>query len=134
MSPRLIERIELVNSPYIKGNITYGGIISFFSKNGDFAGIDLPTSGTFINYQFLEDCPGTIPDVTMAKNIPDTRNTVYWDPDLLLDGDGKAEASFIAPETPGLYVIVLKGMNINNQTWDLQHCCFSIQTGKIHPH
>ena len=42
------------------GNITYGGIISFVSRKNNFAGIDLPKSGTFISYSFLEDCTETI--------------------------------------------------------------------------
>ena len=47
-----ISRIELVNAPYIKGDMIYGGIISIISKKGDFAGIDLPRNGIFINYKF----------------------------------------------------------------------------------
>lgn len=107
MSPRNILRIELVNSPYIKGNITYGGIVSFISKNSDFAGIDLPASGTFINYKFLSSCvPPGIQD-ELPKNIPDSRNTVYWNPDIKSDMTGKAVISFTTPATPGKYRIVL---------------------------
>ncbi len=45
VSPRLIERIEIVNAPYIRGNVTFGGIISLISKNNDLGYIDLPSSG-----------------------------------------------------------------------------------------
>ncbi len=67
MSPLDIDRIELVNTPYVKGNITYGGIISFVSKKNDFAGIDLPTSGTFVNYSFLEECTENIPIGSLTR-------------------------------------------------------------------
>ncbi|MBC8315035.1 MAG: hypothetical protein ISR57_07155 [Bacteroidales bacterium] len=73
MSPLYIERIELVNSPYVKGNITYGGIISFVSKKNDFAGIDLPASGTFVNYSFLEECTEHIPLDPSPDNIPESK-------------------------------------------------------------
>jgi hypothetical protein len=109
MSPRLISRIELVNSPYIKGNITYGGIISFFSKNSDFAGIDLPSSGSFINYQFLEEIHRDILQEVHAGNIPDARNTVYWNSDLSLEESGATEIRFTMPDTPGKYIIVFRG-------------------------
>ena len=111
MSPLEIERIELVNSPYVKGNITFGGIISFVSKKNDFAGIDLPTSGTFVNYSFLEECTENIPSVLLPGNIPDSRNTVYWNPAVQTNDDGTAGISFIAPDTPGKYYIRLKGIS-----------------------
>lgn len=111
MSPAGIDRIELVNAPYVKGNITYGGIISFISKKNDFAGIDLPGSGTFINYKFLAECPENIPAGTVPASFPDARNTVYWDPDIRTGEKGSAEISFTTPDTPGKYIILLRGMN-----------------------
>lgn len=111
MSPKAIDRIELVDAPYVKGNITYGGIISFLSKKNNFAGIDLPTSGTFINYKFLEDCSQNIISGELPANIPDSRNTIYWNPNVQTDEKGSAEISFTAPDTPGKYIIVLKCMD-----------------------
>ncbi len=111
MSPKAIDRIELVNSPYIKGNITYGGIISFVSKNNDYAGIDLPASGTFVIYKFLEDCSWNFPARQLSANLPDSRNTIYWDPDVQTDENGSADIFFTAPDTPGRYIILLRGMN-----------------------
>jgi len=110
MPPLEVDRIELVSSPYIKGSVTYGGIISFISKKNNFAGIDLPSSGTFINYGFLEDCSQTIPQGTFKENTPDSRNTVYWNPDVQIKDDGSAGISFIAPDTPGRYHILLREM------------------------
>ena len=115
MSPLDIERIEIVNSLYVKGNILYGGIISFVSKKNDFAGIDLPTSGTFVNYSFLEDCTKSIPTAPSHANIPDSRNTVYWNPDVQTNEDGSAVISFPAPDTPGSYFILLRGMSLTGE-------------------
>lgn len=53
--PIAIDRIEMINEPYLKGGTLYGGIISIFSKKGDFAGVELPASGIFIKYRFLEE-------------------------------------------------------------------------------
>jgi hypothetical protein len=110
MSPREIDRIELVNSPYVKGNITYGGIISFVSKKNDFAGIDLPSSGTFINYRFLEECSENVPAGPFRINLPDSRNTIYWDPDVQTNDNGSTDIFFTAPDTPGKYIILLSGI------------------------
>jgi len=111
MSPGEIERIELVTSPYVKGSITYGGIISFVSKKNDFAGIDLPKSGTFVNYKFLEDCVEDHPSTPIPRNIPDSRNTIYWNPSVQTNDDGTADISFLAPDTPGKYCILLRGIS-----------------------
>jgi hypothetical protein len=110
MQPKALDRIELVNSPYIKGNITYGGIISFVSKNNDFAGIDLPSSGTFINYKFLEECSSNNSTEPLPANLPDSRNTVYWDPDVKILDKGPTGITFTAPDTPGKYIILLRAM------------------------
>jgi len=111
MSPLEIERIELVDEPYVKGNITYGGIISFISRKNDFAGIDLPKSGTFVNYSFLKECAEHLPPMPLPGNIPDSRNTVYWNPDVRLTSDGTASISFTAPDTPGKYTILFRATN-----------------------
>ena len=110
-SPNAIERVEVINVPYVKGDITYGGLIHIISKRGDFAGIDLPSSGIFLNYQFQADvCPCKIHQVIEAST-PDPRNTVYWnafmDPHLA----GEKQIVFTAPETPGQYLVVVKGFN-----------------------
>ena len=110
MSPLEIDRIELVNSLYVKGNITYGGIISFVSRKNDFAGIDLPTSGTFVNYRFLEKCTDNFPSTPLAGSIPDSRNTVYWNPAVPIN-DGTFSISCLAPDTPGKYDILLREIN-----------------------
>ncbi len=110
MSPPDIDRIELLDAFYLKGDITYGGIISFISKKNDFAGIDLPTSGTFVNYRFYEKCEMPRYPEILPATIPDPRNTVYWNPSLQLNNQSNAEVSFIAPDTPGRYSILLRGM------------------------
>jgi hypothetical protein len=113
MQPRDIDRVELVNAPYIKGNTIFGGIISLVSKNNDFAGISLPASGKFINYSFFEDCADSVSPGPVPANIPDSRNTVYWNPDLKQGEMGTAPVSFTAPATPGDYIILLQTMEGN---------------------
>jgi len=108
MSPLEIARIELVSSLYVKGNIIYGGIISFVSKKNNFAGIDLPSSGTFVNYKFLDDCAEQSPSNPASLNMPDSRNTVYWNPEFRLNSGDDTSVSFLAPDTPGRYCILLR--------------------------
>jgi len=116
-SPTTIERIEIVNVPYVKGDVTYGGIISIISKRGDFAGIDLPTSWVFLNYQGLADnCSCSIIQ-TDTLHLPDSRNLLYWNPHLEFDVSNNAAFSFKTPDTPGSYSIVVSGVDATGNKW-----------------
>jgi hypothetical protein len=105
----------VITVPYIKGNITYGGIVSIVSRRGDFAGIDLPASGIFFNYKFFEDtCHCDIKPENSA-DLPDSRNTVYWNSNVKWDVNHSTEISFTSPSTPGKYYIVMQGINPNGE-------------------
>lgn len=109
LAPQRIEKIEIVNKPYIKGNLTYGGIISILSPQGDFAGIDLPASGLFLKYDLLSPSCGKSISHSGSSNLPDARNTVFWLPFW----DAGAEMKNISvdlPDTPGNYQMVIRGV------------------------
>ena len=112
VSPRLIERVEIVNSPYIRGNVTFGGIISLISKNNDLGYIDLPSSGLLVNYQML-DLPvsDTIQGGIQDPRMPDVRNTLYWNPDLEINEELEARISFRTSDLKGSYEILIRGFD-----------------------
>lgn len=112
-APQHISRIEVVSELYVKGDQTFGGIISIISKKGDFAGIDLPSTGIFLNYHFLSDVRCNVNADLSASSIPDARNTILWKPGIQLK-DGQAERiKFAAPDTPGNYALVIEGVAPN---------------------
>jgi hypothetical protein len=109
VSPTSISKIDIVNKPYFKGDRTFGGIISFYSKKGDMAGIELPSSGMFFGYDFFNKPSSTDASfITWEMTQPDTRNTVLWLPEIVLKEKTVQRISFISPETPGEYRVVLK--------------------------
>lgn len=113
--PSTIDRIEVITVPYVKGDITYGGIISILTKKGNFGGIDLPSSGIFLNYQLLSDsCPCEIP-MSPEAGKPDARNTLYWNPGLQYNRDVPVSFSFRTPDTPGAYQIVVQGLDAKGE-------------------
>jgi hypothetical protein len=109
LSPQKILKIEIVDKPYVKGNLTYGGIISIISRQGDFAGIDLPGSGIFVKYDLLTPCPQAGNYVPLAGHHPDSRNTLLWLPDLRPETESRI--TFVTPDTPGQYIILLRGVS-----------------------
>lgn len=112
ISPQRIDRIEVVTTPYVKGDIIYGGIINFISVNNDLGCIKLPKSGMFLNYLFLENkkTTNTIYKTPESDIIPDTRNTLYWNPDLNLDLILQAKISFYTGDTDENYIIKVVGI------------------------
>lgn len=110
LSPQSISHIELVDAPYVKGDITYGGIISLFSKKGDFAGVDLPTSGVFLDFNFLADSTDSNIDETLTTNRPDVRNTLFWEPNIIFNSSNSKEFTFTTSDAPGRYIVLLRGI------------------------
>jgi len=117
ISPTNISRIEVVNVLYVKGDQTYGGIINIITEHGDFGGIDLPSSGVFINYGFLADNSHYPEIYPLPIHYPDSRNTLYWEPQLRLNKNNSSKVSFTVSDTPGKYLIVLNGINSKGKTF-----------------
>ncbi len=109
ISSKQISHIDILNETYVKGNITYGGIVSIFTANSDFAGIDLPRSGLFINYDFLS---ASVPydNGPVDSHIPDARNTLFWNGNLSFNSNAPHEIFFLAGQSRGQYDIVLQGI------------------------
>jgi len=119
VSPQNIQRIEVEKDDYVKGGQTYGGIISIISRKGDFAGIDLPSTGIFVNYQFLDNSNCGTPVYDNINTHPDSRNTILWKPGLRIKSGKSEKYSFTVPDTPGKYNIVLEGINSKGETFSV---------------
>jgi hypothetical protein len=110
VSPRLIDRIEIINAPYIRGNVTFGGIISLISKNNDLGYIDLPSSGLLVNYQMLDQSPdASLPRTNADPRMPDVRNTLYWNPQVTLQPEESTSLRFRTADQEGAYEILIRG-------------------------
>jgi hypothetical protein len=119
VSPLNISRIEVVNEDYVKGGQTYGGIISIISKKGDFAGIDLPSTGIFINYRFLAENQCYEKDNEFLTTHPDARNTILWKPSLNSPKNQPEKIILIAPDTPGKYSVTFEGITIDGKFFSI---------------
>lgn len=111
--PDLIDRIEIITKPYYKGNMVYAGIISFYSKEGDFARIELSESDMFIKFKFFDEIK-PFEQNTAISIRPDTRNTLLWVDDLTLS-DENITLDFLIPDTKGDYEIQLRGIDNNGK-------------------
>jgi hypothetical protein len=125
-----IDRIELVDKPYITGNTEHNGIFQVFSKKRDMAGIDLPKNSLFFNFTLYTGIkPVDFPDYgNKSNNIrkPDRRNTLYWNPSVHLVPGVVQELHFYTNELKGDYEISIQGLTETGDKIELGKTFFSV--------
>jgi len=118
LNPHLIESIEVLTSTSrlsIYGTNAYNGLLVVTSKRWKPPGEPVkyaPGLTTFFpkGYdnarEFYSPRYGVDPDLR-----PDVRTTVYWNPQVLSDDNGKASFDYFNTDKPGNYRIVIEGMD-----------------------
>jgi hypothetical protein len=113
-SPLQINHIDIVNRIYVRGDNTYGGIVSFISRRGDRAGIALPGGSTFISFSGLTEPQETVsPDYEGAvrnQRVPDLRNTLYWAAHYEITPENGGSFTFYTSDVTGEFTVVVRGM------------------------
>ena len=70
-----LERIEVLNRPYLVGDEIYGGVINVYSKKGNWANMNLPADAVIIDYEMYHA------DNSLLQNLNGTTglsNTIFW--------------------------------------------------------
>lgn len=110
-----IERIEVINQPYVVSGNIYRGLISIYSVQKDFAGIDLSKNSMFFSFNLFEEFNYDFPDYAdssaVDSRIPDLRNLLYWEPGLqLMPGESKT-MEFFTSDVKGNYTVYIHTKN-----------------------
>lgn len=117
VSPRLIDRVEIITAPYVLGSVTFGGIVSLITRNGDMGYIDLPSSGLLVSYQMLEESlSDPVIGAEQELRVPDVRNTLYWDPEIIIAPEGSHHIEFMTSDGKGSYDIHIRGVDEMGRT------------------
>lgn len=118
IDPLKIKKLELMNERYYFRPLTEDGVLSFTSYKGDLAGYEIDPHALVLDYEGMQlkrdffspvyDSPEQI-----ANHLPDFRNVLYWQPNVITDINGKATVSFYTSDLTGVYTGVLQGMTAN---------------------
>ena len=112
----LIEKVEVINSPYILGENTFQGVVMISTKTDNFAGIKFPVSSVFIEYPTVEPMDGIGDDFVKFKHenarLPDFRTTLYWDSNIKLNSN-IYDFKFVTSDSKGVYDIEITGFTRN---------------------
>jgi hypothetical protein len=119
IAPGYIDRVEIIEAPFIRGNLTFGGIINIISRNGDMGYMDLPDSGLLLQFSFFSDIPHYGPVwQPESTRMPDVRNTLYWNPRITVNPGESKQLSFTGTLVPGSYQVVVRGYDTQGRYYE----------------
>lgn len=109
-----IEKVDVLNLGYIYSKIYLDGIIDITTVSGNLS------EPVFDKPVFRQEFEGlqqeavfTSPDYSVQSlretRIPDFRNTLYWNPDIRTDRQGRATVEFYTSDEPGNYTVLVEG-------------------------
>jgi hypothetical protein len=124
LNPEIVEKIEVVKTPYLIGDLVLHGIVNVITRSGDFSNITMPDYTVVLPYRVTDNYDSFIaPDYSdkqkKQKRIPDLRNTLYWNPSVKTDRNGEVETEFWTSDLPGTYTIIIHGISATGERLSL---------------
>lgn len=125
-----LDRIELINRGYVAGNQIFNGLLSVYSKNNDFAGIEMAQGSMFFNYslysQNTEAFQADSGDLDNTR-IPDRRNLLYWNPHVSLSPQSETGISFFTSDCKGEYIVYIRNTDSSQEPSVYGTCSFTVE-------
>lgn len=120
-----ISRIEIIDAPWVYGDLEFPGVLGIFSPGYSLEKFD-PGENTLV-----VDNPGPhpflrfdelLPDSTgNPDHFPDFRQLLYWNPDMKVFREKPVLIKIKAPRNEGEFKIVINGITGNNQPLTSYH-------------
>lgn len=117
ISPADLERIEVVVHPFLRGDITYGGIIHFITKNNDYGKIELPEGSNIVSYSLLDTVKSVDFQQAVLMPVPFVGNCLFWNSSMDFN-KGNLTINFNTGTEPGEYTLKLEGIDANNKPYE----------------
>jgi hypothetical protein len=120
LDPETVERIDVVKTTYLIGSFKIYGIVNVITRTGNFKGITLPDYAARLSYRVVEpEVTFYSPDYTEPEKrqsrIPDLRTTLYWNPSVKPDKDGKVKIEFWTSDFASDYEVKLQGFSASGK-------------------
>ncbi len=114
--PRLIKKLEVIQRRWFLGPVSFFGIVSFSTYNGDLAGFELNPKSIALDFEGLQKhqefySPKYENKKQRDSRIPDQRTLLYWNPMIVTDTTGHAEFEFYSSDISGEYHVVVEGLS-----------------------
>ncbi len=117
----LVDRVEVINRPYIHGDFVLNGVLMVYTNTENFAGSTFPPGSVFLDYQTItSSLPFPLYDYSAEEQktsrLPNFRNVLYWDPGLV-PKENSATFSFYTSDHCGDYDIIIRGIGTDGQSY-----------------
>jgi hypothetical protein len=112
-----VDYIDVVRQQYRIGNRVFDGIVNIVSKDLNLH-LDLPLNAFKISVN-IYPVESSFSRTHNEKTIPDLNPTLYWNPDLTMEGNSK-QISFLAGDNPGRYQVLLTGIDGKGNVLEIQ--------------
>jgi len=108
-----IEKIEIIDEPYIVSGMKYSGVICVSTKRKDFAGIKLNKNSLLFSYNLLSEGNFNMPDYGSinTNRVTYRNNLLFWDPDIELNQNNPQTLSFYTSDSKGEYIVYIRSIN-----------------------
>jgi hypothetical protein len=121
LDPLKINKIEVVNRRYFLGSLVASGIFALYSYNNDMAGLQLNSHALVLEYDGLQQprefySPKYDQATTASKRLPDFRNVLTWQPNIVIGKSGEAKVDFYSSDRKGKYIGIVEGIDQNGVT------------------
>jgi hypothetical protein len=116
LDPEIVEKIDAVKANYIVGDYLFYGIVNVITRTGDFSCVNLPGYAARMPYRVVDpEYTFSSPDYSTGQmkesRIPDLRNTLYWNPSIVPDKNGRAGVEFWSSDYITDYLIDIRGIS-----------------------
>jgi len=115
LDPELVEKIDAVKSRYFVGEYMFYGLVNVITRAGDFSNVTLPDYAVRLPYSVTEpvrtfSSPDYASQEKRQSHMPDFRNTLYWNPSVKPDMEGKVGVEFWSSDFKSDYEIKIQGI------------------------
>jgi hypothetical protein len=125
LDPEIVEKIDALTSKYFVGDYSFYGLVNIITYAGNYSSVTLPAYAIRMPYKVV-DPVNTFksPDYSSSdmkiSRIPDFRNTLYWNPSIKPDKDGKAGIEFWSSDNTADYMIDIQGISSSGKMISLR--------------
>jgi len=118
--PLKVKKLEVFTRRYYKGALSFPGIVSFTTYNGDLGNFQLDPKCVVMDYEGLQlqrefYAPTYENNKQRESRMPDQRNLLYWSPEITTDASGKRRVEFFTSDREGTYRISIEGITESGQ-------------------
>jgi hypothetical protein len=119
--PLKVRKLEVVTKRYYLGPLSFPGIVSYTTYQGDMGGFQLNPKSVKLNYEGLQlqrefYLPRYESQQQRQSRMPDQRTLLYWNPSAITHVDGMLQLEFYTSDQSGSFRIVVEGMTDDGLT------------------